>query len=53
MLRNLKDKIDYSILKFIEYDNEHHCFKYFALGFSTCSLIYSTALMIVLLVLNK
>ena len=53
MLQKIKDEIEYAILKFIEYDNKHHCFRYFVLGFSICSLLYSTALMIVSLSLNK
>lgn len=41
MGKNIQDKIEYVIFKFIEYDNRHNCFKYFVLGFSTCSLLYS------------
>ena len=39
MLQKIKDAIIYAILKFITYDNEHHCFKCFALGFLIATLI--------------
>lgn len=33
---SLKDKIKLAIVKCIDYDNKHHCFKWFVAGFCTC-----------------
>ena len=49
MLQKIKDEIEYAILKFIEYDNQHHCFSYFVLGFTTAVLIVQTVILIILI----
>ena len=43
---NLIDKIELLISDFIDYDNEHHCFQWFVLGFSICTLLMNTVVLI-------
>lgn len=39
MKRNkIKERIEELIVNIIDYDNEHHCFKWFTLGFVVCTL---------------
>lgn len=46
MLRKIIDKID----EFIEYDNEHHCFRPFVLGFCTATIIAQIVVLICLII---
>lgn len=46
MLKKIIDKID----EFIEYDNEHHCFKPFVLGFYTATTITQIVVLICLII---
>lgn len=43
---NLIDKIELLISDFMDYDNEHHCFQWFVLGFSICTLLMNTVVLI-------
>lgn len=43
----MKDKILYLICKAIDYDNKHHCFKHFAIGFCTCAMFVEILILIV------
>lgn len=46
MLKKIIDKID----EFIEYDNEHHCFRPFVLGFCTATTITQIVVLICLII---
>ena len=48
----LKDNIEIFISQCIDYDNKHHCFKYFVLGFSTATLIYNIVILILKLAIG-
>lgn len=46
---DIKEKIENKIDNFIEYDNEHHCFRPFVIGFCTATIIAQIIILIVLI----
>lgn len=46
---NLIDKIGLRIDDFIEYDNKHHCYKWFVMGFSTATVIMQVIVLIIII----
>ena len=42
----MKDKMLYALYKAIDYDNKHHCFKWFVAGFCTCTIFVELLILI-------
>ena len=47
---NIIDKLEIKISELIEYDNKHQCFKWFTLGFSIATLIFTAIINILVII---
>lgn len=43
------DKIELFISDFIDYDNQHHCFRPFVLGFCTATIIVQITILVIII----
>ena len=48
--QSFKEKIEDKIDDFIEYDNKHHCFRPFVIGFCTATIIAQIIILIALII---